>query len=106
MNFCEIVATSPDAGDKENLSKRVDTQEEKADTVDDRLDPYVRYRFREGRTEMLANVIRQERGVERIVRARSWDLVNERCGGDVLDWEEALDNWRKKQRPEQKEYTS
>jgi hypothetical protein len=64
--------------------------------VDDRLDPYSsRYFPREARTERLAAIIRQERGVEDIVRARSWGLMRERCGYAVEDWEVALNGWRK-----------
>jgi len=64
--------------------------------VDERLDPYSGMVFpREKRTETLANVVRLERGVENIVRARSWGLVGERCTSNTRDWEEALNEWRK-----------
>lgn len=64
--------------------------------VDERLDPYsARFFPREARTETLASIVRQERGVENIVRARSWGLVRERCGEDWKDWEEAFNEWKK-----------
>lgn len=64
--------------------------------MDERLDPYSGRVFpREKRTERLADVVRQERGVENIVRARSWGLVGERCAGNTRDWEDALNEWRK-----------
>ena len=65
--------------------------------MDERLDPYsARFFPRQARTETLAAVVRQERSVEKIVRARSWGLVGERCGGDFRKWEEGLNEWRKK----------
>lgn len=64
--------------------------------VDERLDPYsARFFPREARTETLASIVRQESGVENIVRARSWGLVRERCGEDWKDWEEAFNEWKK-----------
>lgn len=64
--------------------------------MDERLDPYsARFFPREARTDRLAGVVKWERGVEGIVRARSWGLVVERCGDDFRDWETALDEWRK-----------
>jgi hypothetical protein len=64
--------------------------------VDDRLDPYSsRFFPQEARTEKLAAIIRQERGVENIIRARTWGLVSERCGESVQDPETALTEWRR-----------
>lgn len=64
--------------------------------IDDRLDPYSsRYFPREARTEQLASLVRQERQVEKIIRARTWGLVVERCGDMHADFENALDDWRK-----------
>ncbi|RDW66284.1 hypothetical protein BP6252_09919 [Coleophoma cylindrospora] len=98
LNYCASVATSPDPDDPESLLKQVESDREREKVVDERLDPYSARRYvREGRTEVLASILRQERGVENIVRARSWSLVNERCGRtDSNDWEQALDDWRKK----------
>ena len=68
--------------------------------VDERLDPYSgRFFPRESRTEVLAQVIRNERMVENIVRERSWRVVRERCSelgalGD--DWRGVLDDWRER----------
>jgi hypothetical protein len=63
--------------------------------VDERLDPYsARYFPREARTEKLAALVRQERAVESIIRARTWGLVVERCGDDWGEWEQALNHWR------------
>ena len=64
--------------------------------MDERLDPYsARFFPREARTEKLTALIKQERSVEKIIRARSWGLCSERCGGDFREWEQALDDWRK-----------
>lgn len=63
--------------------------------VDERLDPYsARYFPQESRTESLALLVRNERGVEKIIRARTWGLVGERCGDEGLGFDEALDKWR------------
>ncbi|KAG4032493.1 hypothetical protein MFRU_007g03930 [Monilinia fructicola] len=96
LNYCASVATSPDPDDPDLLQRQVESTRDRERVVDERLDPYsARFFPREARTERLAAIVRQERGVERIVRARSWGLVRERCGGDAEDWEEALDQWRK-----------
>lgn len=73
--------------------------------MDERLDPYsARFFPREARTERLAAVVRQERGVESIVRARSWKMVGERCGEDWREWEEAMGEWEKEVRSKQFEW--
>lgn len=96
LNYCASVATSPDPDDPESVLRQVESEKDRERIVDERLDPYsARFFPREARTEQLAALIRQERGVEDIVRARSWGLVRERCGDEWEDWEEALDKWRK-----------
>lgn len=98
LNYCASVATSPDPDDPDLLQREVESarDRDRERVVDERLDPYsARFLPREPRTERLAQVVRMERGVESIIRARSWGLVRERCGGDVEGWEEALDQWRK-----------
>ena len=90
------MATSPDPDDPESVLRQVESERDRERVVDERLDPYsARFFPREARTEKLATLIRQERSVETIIRARSWGLVTERCGGDFVDWEAALDDWRK-----------
>lgn len=97
LNYCASVAMNPDPNDPESLLREVEKEKEREKVVDERLDPYsARYFPREARTERLAAVVRMERGVENIVRARSWGLVVERCGEDWRDWDEALDEWRKR----------
>lgn len=72
--------------------------------MDERLDPYSgRFFPKEARTEELAAVLRQEEGVERIVRGRSWGVVRGRCEGmDVVRtaageeaWVAEFERWRK-----------
>lgn len=62
------------------------------------MDPYSgRYFPREVRAERLADTIRMEKGVESVVRARTWGVVKERCEaleGDEA-WEEAFERWRR-----------
>ncbi|KAH8652799.1 caffeine-induced death protein 2 [Tricladium varicosporioides] len=94
LNYCASVATSPDPEDPE--LRQAESEKDRQRVVDERLDPYsARFFPREARTDRLAGVVKWERGVEGIVRARSWGLVVERCGDDFRDWETALDEWRK-----------
>ncbi|EMR88643.1 putative caffeine-induced death protein cid2 protein [Botrytis cinerea BcDW1] len=96
LNYCASVATSPDPDDPDLLERQVENARDRERVVDERLDPYsARFFPKEARTERLAAIVRQERGVENIVRARSWDLVRERCGGDSESWEIAMDQWRR-----------
>jgi hypothetical protein len=96
LNYCASVATSPDPDDPESVLRQVESERDRERVVDERLDPYsARFSPGETRTERLATLIRQERGVENIIRARSWGLVSERCEGDFREWEEALNDWRK-----------
>lgn len=93
------MAISPDPGDPEAMIRQVEDAKSKERVIDDRLDPYSsRYFPREARTEKLASIIRQERGVENIVRARTWGLVGERCGEVIEDWQLALDDWKTRSR--------
>jgi len=96
LNYCASVATSPDPEDPESVLRQVESDRDRERVVDDRLDPYSsRFFPQEARTERLAALIRQERGVENIVRARSWGLVAERCGYVGQEWEQSLNDWRK-----------
>ncbi|KAI0100576.1 caffeine-induced death protein 2 [Nemania sp. FL0031] len=96
LTYCAYVATSPDPSDPEIALRVAETERSRERVVDERLDPYSgRYFPREPRTEKLASLLRQERSVEKIVRSRTWGLVQERCGnGSFQDAEEALDRWR------------
>lgn len=90
------MATSEDPDDPESVLRQVEDERVRERVVDERLDPYsARYFPRDSRTEKLAALVRQERAVENIIRARSWGLVVERCGDDLSEWDEALNNWRK-----------
>ena len=93
LNYCAGVALDPN--DPDLALKQVESAKERERVVDERLDPYSgRFFPREARTEMLANLIRNERSVEGIIRSRTWSLVSERCSNDGLDWMEALNKWR------------
>ncbi|KAI1804879.1 putative caffeine-induced death protein Cid2 [Daldinia bambusicola] len=95
LTYCAYVATSPDPDDPEVGLREAETEKNRERVVDERLDPYSgRYFPREPRTEMLANLLRQERSVENIVRSRTWGLVRERCGDTFQDAEQALNSWR------------
>ncbi|MCJ1266525.1 hypothetical protein MMC22_006410 [Lobaria immixta] len=93
LNYCAGVALDP--GDPDLLLREIESAKEKERVVDERLDPYSgRFFPREARTEALANLIRNERSVENIIRARTWGLVSERCGDLGQGWESALNRWR------------
>jgi hypothetical protein len=74
--------------------------------VDERLDPYSGRDYsytREGKAQVLKDVLSSERGVERIVRSRTWSLLGERCpeeGGESVGtgssagWEVEMQKWR------------
>lgn len=101
INYCGIIATSPDPDDPDAALREVEHQRDRERIVDERLDPYSgRFFPREARTEMLASLLRQERGVENIVRARTWEMVQQRCGGSGEKWEDALARWRDAKRTE------
>ncbi|KAI1182994.1 caffeine induced death protein Cid2 [Nemania serpens] len=96
LTYCAYVATSPDPDDPETELRAAETERNRERVVDERLDPYsARFFPREPRTEKLALLLRQERSVEKIVRSRTWGLVQERCANDsFVDAEAALDQWR------------
>ena len=84
-----------DPNDPDLISREAETAKDRERVVDERLDPYSgRFFPREARTESLAGLIRNERGVESIIRARTWGLVMERCGDNGTGFEEALNRWR------------
>lgn len=93
LSYCASVALNPN--DPDLILREVESAKERERVVDERLDPYSgRFFPREARTESLASLIRNERSVESIVRARTWGLVSERCGDSGIRWEEAMNIWR------------
>lgn len=98
LNYCALVAASPDPDDPEKTLRDVESQQDRERVVDERLDPYsARFFPREARTERLASLVRQERGVESIVRHRTWQMITERCGDSADTWEEAVNSWKRTQ---------
>jgi len=95
LNYCAVVATSSDPDDPEATARQAELEKNRQRVIDERFDPYsARFFPREPRTERLASVLRQERGVENIVRSRTWEIVKERCAEPVESWETALTSWR------------
>jgi hypothetical protein len=100
LTYCAGVATSPDPDDPTLIEREVESQRERERIVDERLDPYSERSARglykrEGRAERLTEVVRQERAVEGIVRARGWSILLDRCMGlQSQRWEEGMDKWR------------
>lgn len=96
LSYCAVVASSDDPDDPDAMAREVELERNRERVVDERFDPYsARFFPRSSRTERLAMVLRQEKGVENIVRSRSWEIVKERCEEPVDDWEQALASWRK-----------
>jgi hypothetical protein len=94
LSYCAGVALDPN--DPDLLLREVESAKERERVVDERLDPYSgRFFPREARTESLAYLIRNERSVENIVRARTWSVVSERCGNPETGWDEAMNSWRR-----------
>ncbi|EFX02045.1 caffeine-induced death protein [Grosmannia clavigera kw1407] len=106
IRYCTGVAEAAEAAAAEKADKK-DGLPDALDASDPRLteryDPYIRRRrFAEVEPEAdrLAALMRQERGVETIVRARSWEVLQNRCGTGITtgiensSWEAALDRWR------------
>lgn len=89
---------SPDPDDPDLVARQLENEKDKQRVIDDRLDPYSsRFYPRESRTEQLASVIRMEQTVEKIIRARTWDVVESRCGDGAArgaDWEKAFEEWK------------
>lgn len=93
LSYCAGVALDPN--DPDLLLREIESAQQRERVVDERLDPYSgRFFPREARTESLAYLIRNERRVEEIVRARTWGLVSERCGDPGVRWEETMNRWR------------
>jgi len=100
INYCAIVATSPDPDDPEVALREIEDEKNKEKVIDERLDPYsAQYFPREPRAERLSALIRQEKGIERIVRARTWAVMKGRCGESSETWEDALAGWKAKNAP-------
>ena len=96
LSYCAAVATAPDPDDPGTVARQAESDKASQRVVDERLDPYSgRYFPREARADALGNLIRNERAVEAIVRARSWALLGERCGHHAPSAEEALQKWRR-----------
>lgn len=92
LNYCAGVALDP--SDPDLVLRQIESAKERERVVDERLDPYSgRFFPTETRTESLANLIRNERSIENIIRTRTWGLVAERCG-DLRYWDDALNQWR------------
>ncbi|KAH7127679.1 caffeine-induced death protein 2 [Dactylonectria macrodidyma] len=80
LDYCALVAASPDPDDPDRTLRELENQKDRERVVDERLDPYSgRFFPREARTEALASLIRQERGIESIVRQRTLAVIKERC---------------------------
>lgn len=105
IQYCEAVVQQSES---QTASPAADS--DSADDSDprhtERYDPYIRRRrFAEVEPQMvrLAALMRQEQVVETIVRARSWDVLQGRCGAAVTEaaggstgWEAALERWKRR----------
>lgn len=101
LTYCTRVATSPDPNDPELPAIETWNRTDRDKIVNERLDPYTGRSYqKEARTEQLAALLRNEEAVERIIRTRTWQIVQDRCQGTIIGerWEDALDKWREGQR--------
>lgn len=63
--------------------------------VDGRADPYSSRNLPvQTRRENLANLLENEKSIERIIRRRSWKLLMDRCGSVEGEWVSAMSKWR------------
>lgn len=98
LSYCAAVATSPDPNDPDLIEREAENRKDRDRVVNERLDPYSgRFYPREGRTEQLAGLLRNENAVEDIIRTRTWGVIQDRCDGVEGNWEDALDKWREEQ---------
>jgi Caffeine-induced death protein 2 len=96
LAYCETLAHKPVT--ESDVPVALQPQEE----VSERVDPYAR-RKREvwEKHDELTRVIRQERGVEAVIRMRTWQVVVRRCqleGVVGSDWEKEMGLWKEKRR--------
>ncbi|KXT13769.1 hypothetical protein AC579_6591 [Pseudocercospora musae] len=97
LNYCAGVATSPDPDDPDHVLRESEDARARERLVDERLDPYSASYFpRHTRTGSLAGLIRNERMVENIIRARTWTLMGERCENETQNSDQALNEWRRR----------
>ncbi|KAI1006908.1 hypothetical protein K3495_g1314 [Podosphaera aphanis] len=90
--YCASIAANTEANKPSSTSSTDDSSER---IVDERLDPYAtRSHPVETKADKLNTIIKQEKDVERIVRDRSWKLINDRCGDDWSSWEDSLNLWK------------
>ncbi|KAK6363696.1 hypothetical protein TWF730_001116 [Orbilia blumenaviensis] len=97
LTYCAIVATSPDPNDPNIDLISKENEKDRMRIVDERLDPYSgRFFPTESRTQVLAGVVRNERGVEEIVRERTWEVIKTRStdGMGGKTWQEAYAEWK------------
>lgn len=103
--YCEQVAATPDVTYTEFQENRVvgylnnntNQLDDRLTKVDNRSDPYANRTFEKyGRAERLRDLLGNEKGVERIVRSRTWNIVQNRCqGADEGEWQDAFGKWRR-----------
>lgn len=98
LSYCALVATSPDPDDPAAAVREAELEKDRERVVNERLDPYSGRSSlpTEPRTVQLATLLRQEQGVEAIVRTRTWGAVQDRCGTTGEDWQTALASWRRR----------
>jgi Caffeine-induced death protein 2 len=91
LTYCDTLTEKPVA---ESVAPVAPPEKE----VSERVDPYAR-RKKEvwEKHDELKRVIRQERGVEAVIRMRTWDVVVRRCqleGVVGSDWEKEMEGWK------------
>lgn len=81
------------------FAKEADEVDERLKVVDGRADPYTtRPQVTYTKEDRLRDILKEEKTVERIVRSRTWNVVENRCEDTGDSWEEALAKWRREER--------
>lgn len=95
LTYCSTVASLPDPDDPEKALREQEEEKDRHRVVDERTDPYsARFFPRTSRSERLSVLIRQEQGVEDIIRRRTWKIFQDRCADTQKNLEDTLEQWR------------
>lgn len=97
IDYCAAVAASPDPDDPEAVERKAEQLKREKFIPNPRLDPYTGLEPpKETRTELLKRSVETEDSIERIIRARSWDITESRCPCLEEDWRDAFQLWKKR----------
>lgn len=94
LRYCKDLAHRPDAEDPTRAARELEAKQNEERVINERLDPYsARFTVTEGRTDKLKRIVHMEEEIEDIVRRRTWEVVQSRCGTGIPQWKTAVDQW-------------